>query len=108
MLYVFFYMNKKKEFFLYFNLVKVFSNSEATRIFFSFVMGILISQRDVRIISNGQYGSDLDVFSNLPVRSKQKMVSSIPVSLGGQDTRLSPERPGFNSRTGNIFCKRYF
>ena len=36
-----------------------------------------------------------------PVRSRSK--AEIPVSLGGQDTRLSPERPGFNSRTGNIF-----
>ena len=29
--------------------------------------------------------------------------SYIPVSLVGQDTRLSPVRPGFKSRTGNIF-----
>ena len=29
--------------------------------------------------------------------------SSIPVSLVGQDTRLSPVRPGFKSRTGNFF-----
>ena len=36
-----------------------------------------------------------------PVRSRSK--AEIPVSLGGQDTRLSPERPGFNSRTGNNF-----
>ena len=26
----------------------------------------------------------------------------IPDSLGGQDTRLSPVRPGFNSRSGNF------
>ena len=38
-----------------------------------------------------------------------KVAGSIPVesivlvSLGGQDTRLSPERPGFNSRSGNFF-----
>ena len=29
--------------------------------------------------------------------------SLVPVSLVGQDTRLSPVRPGFKSRTGNIF-----
>ena len=29
--------------------------------------------------------------------------SYIPVSLVGQDTRLSPVRPGFKSRTGNFF-----
>ena len=29
--------------------------------------------------------------------------SFVPVSLVGQDTRLSPVRPGFKSRTGNIF-----
>ena len=29
--------------------------------------------------------------------------SYVPVSLVGQDTRLSPVRPGFKSRTGNIF-----
>ena len=28
--------------------------------------------------------------------------SLVPVSLVGQDTRLSPVRPGFKSRTGNI------
>ena len=28
-------------------------------------------------------------------------VRSLPVSLVGQDRRLSPARPGFNSRTGN-------
>ena len=37
-----------------------------------------------------------------PVRSRSKAYV-LPDSLGGQDTRLSPERPGFNSRTGNIF-----
>ena len=37
------------------------------------------------------------VAGSIPVESK-----SLPVSLGGQDTRLSPERPGFNSRTGNF------
>ena len=31
----------------------------------------------------------------------------LPVSLGGQDTRLSPESPGFNSRTGNFFVHEY-
>ena len=31
--------------------------------------------------------------------------SHIPVSLVGQDTRLSPARPGFKSRTGNFFCR---
>ena len=48
-----------------------------------------------------------------PVRSRSKAsyIIYIPVSLGGQDTRLSPERPGFNSRTGNFFyiisyCKK--
>ena len=29
--------------------------------------------------------------------------SLVPVSLVGQDTRLSPVRPGFKSRTGNVF-----
>ena len=29
--------------------------------------------------------------------------SFVPVSLVGQDTRLSPVRPGFKSRTGNSF-----
>ena len=38
-----------------------------------------------------------------PVRSRSKASNFLPVSLGGQDTRLSPERPGFNSRTGNFF-----
>ena len=28
----------------------------------------------------------------------------IPDSLGGQDTRLSPVSPGFNSRSGNSFA----
>ena len=37
------------------------------------------------------------VAGSIPVESM-----SLPVSLGGQDTRLSPERPGFNSRTGNF------
>ena len=32
--------------------------------------------------------------------------SYIPVSLVGQDTRLSPARPGFKSRTGNFLPKR--
>ena len=41
------------------------------------------------------------VAGSTPVESKL-----IPVSLGGQDTRLSPERPGFNSRTGNLFVLR--
>ncbi len=36
-----------------------------------------------------------------PVRSRSKAVP-IPVSLGGQDTRLSPERPGFNSLRRNV------
>ena len=39
------------------------------------------------------------VAGSIPVESKH----FFPVSLGGQDTRLSPERPGFNSRTGNFF-----
>ena len=30
--------------------------------------------------------------------------SYIPVSLVGQETRLSPARPGFNSRTGIFFA----
>ena len=38
------------------------------------------------------------VAGSIPVESM-----FIPVSLGGQDTRLSPESPGFNSRTGNFF-----
>ena len=38
------------------------------------------------------------VAGSIPVES-----TLLPVSLGGQDTRLSPERPGFNSRTGNFF-----
>ena len=38
------------------------------------------------------------VAGSIPVESRD-----IPVSLGGQDTRLSPESPGFNSRTGNFF-----
>ena len=38
------------------------------------------------------------VAGSIPVESR-----FIPVSLGGQDTRLSPESPGFNSRTGNFF-----
>ena len=38
------------------------------------------------------------VAGSIPVESR-----NLPVSLGGQDTRLSPERPGFNSRTGNYF-----
>ena len=44
-----------------------------------------------------------------PVRSRSKAIK-IPVSLGGYDTRLSPERPGFNSRTGNSFynVKNFF
>ena len=29
-------------------------------------------------------------------------IEIIPNSLGGQDTRLSPVRPGFNSRLGNF------
>ena len=33
---------------------------------------------------------------------------NLPVSLGGQDTRLSPERPGFNSRTGNFFLFSFY
>ena len=37
------------------------------------------------------------VAGSIPVES-----TDIPVSLGGQDTRLSPESPGFNSRTGNF------
>ena len=37
-----------------------------------------------------------------PVRSRSKALS-LPNSLGGQDTRLSPESPGFNSRLGNFF-----
>ena len=37
-----------------------------------------------------------------PVRSRSKAYV-LPDSLGGQDTRLSPERPGFNSRSGNTF-----
>ena len=37
-----------------------------------------------------------------PVRSRSKAYV-LPDSLGGQDTRLSPERPGFNSRSGNFF-----
>ena len=32
-------------------------------------------------------------------------IVSFPVSLVGQDTWLSPMRPGFNSRTGNYFFK---
>ena len=32
-------------------------------------------------------------------------ISVIPVSLGGQDSRLSPDRPGFNSRSGNFFLE---
>ena len=43
------------------------------------------------------------VAGSIPVES-----SNLPVSLGGQDTRLSPERPGFNSRTGNFFLKFFF
>ena len=42
------------------------------------------------------------VAGSIPVES----IHSIPVSLGGQDTRLSPERPGFNSRSGNFFSDR--
>ena len=38
------------------------------------------------------------VAGSIPVESM-----FIPVSLGGQDTRLSPESPGFNSRLGNFF-----
>ena len=44
-----------------------------------------------------------------PVRSRSKAYV-LPDSLGGQDTRLSPERPGFNSRSGNFFsstCSRW-
>ena len=37
-----------------------------------------------------------------PVRSRSK-ATFLLISLGGQDTRLSPESPGFNSRLGNIF-----
>ena len=40
-----------------------------------------------------------------PVRSRSKAYV-LPDSLGGQDTRLSPERPGFNSRSGNFFSYR--
>ena len=29
-------------------------------------------------------------------------VQDVPVSLAGQDTWLSPKRPGFKSRTGNF------
>ena len=42
------------------------------------------------------------VAGSIPVESS----CSLPVSLGGQDTRLSPERPGFNSRSGNFFSYR--
>ena len=42
------------------------------------------------------------VAGSIPVESR-----ILPVSLGGQDTRLSPERPGFNSRTGNFFFILY-
>ena len=42
------------------------------------------------------------VAGSIPVESSYLL----PVSLGGQDTRLSPERPGFNSRSGNIFLIR--
>ena len=38
------------------------------------------------------------VAGSIPVES-----TILPISLGGQDTRLSPERPGFNSRMGNFF-----
>ena len=44
------------------------------------------------------------VAGSIPVESTYL----IPVSLGGQDTRLSPERPGFNSRTGNFLKKVFF
>ena len=37
-----------------------------------------------------------------PVRSRSKAYV-LPDSLGGQDTRLSPERPGLNSQSGNFF-----
>ena len=42
------------------------------------------------------------VAGSIPVES-----TYVSVSLGGQDTRLSPERPGFNSRTEN-FLKTFF
>ena len=32
----------------------------------------------------------------------------VPVSLVGQDTWFSPMRPGFESRTGNVFLPRFF
>ena len=34
--------------------------------------------------------------------------SLVPVSLVGQDTRLSPVRPGFKSRRGNFFMATKF
>ena len=39
------------------------------------------------------------VAGSIPVES----ITDLPNSLGGQDTRLSPESPGFNSRLGNFF-----
>ena len=38
-----------------------------------------------------------------PVRSRSKAHVLLPDSPGGYDTRLSPERPGFDSRSGNFF-----
>ena len=35
-------------------------------------------------------------------------IEIIPNSLGGQDTRLSPVRPGFNSRSGNSFWQTVY
>ena len=37
------------------------------------------------------------------VNKNLKNTTHVPDSLGGQDTRLSPVRPGFNSRSGNFF-----
>ena len=42
--------------------------------------------------------------TQLTVSFAVQRLSMVPDSLGGQDTRLSPVRPGFNSRSGNSFC----
>ena len=45
----------------------------------------------------------LVAISRTPILATSYYSYAIPDSLGGQDTRLSPVRPGFNSRSGNFF-----
>ena len=48
--------------------------------------------------------ADPMVAGSIPVTPFHSFIQYILVSLDGQDTRFSPWRPGFDSRTRNVFC----